>query len=342
MNIAIGIITRNRPQLLEDALDSLAQLEVPEHGSLQYIVVENNSHLGMREVVRKSPLDPAKTHLELEPRLGIPFARNKVLSIAARIECDFLAFIDDDEQARPNWISELVKRQQATGADLVCGPAREQMDLTDASYLQRVVAHGITRINEREYRKIQRKNSGGTPLTAKQLIRAGDWCAAANQAANADPGALPYLLGTCNWMCRMAFIQKASLQFQESLGFGGGEDWLFGQHLRAAGGRATVAPNAIVDATVTPDRLTIRYQFHCWRERTKEHYYLKNRRRQGIARSLATSFIWFVSGLGYASRIPFGDSRAFVRSVRKFGKAVGRIEALLSHTSNLYRDTTGY
>ena len=314
MNIAIGIITRNRPQLLADALDSLAQLEVPEHGSLQYIVVENNGHLDMGEVVRRSPLDPAKIHLELEPQIGIPFARNKVLKIAARIKCDFLAFIDDDGQAHPNWISELVKRQQATGADLVCGSVRDQMDLTDANYLQRVVAHGITRINERKYQKMQRKISDGT------------W----------------HAFGTGNWMCRMAFIQKTSLRFQESLGFGGGEDWLFCQNLRAAGGLSTVAPNAIVYETVTPDRMTIRYQFNCWRERTIESYHLQNKRSRGIVRALATSLFWFVSGLGYAFRIPFGDSRSFVCSVRKLGKAVGRIEALLGHTSNLYRDTTGY
>ena len=314
MNIAIGITTRNRPRLLANALHSLAQLEVPEHSSLQYIVVENNGHLGMREVVRRSPLDPAKTHLELEPRIGIPFARNKVLKIAARVKCDFLAFIDDDEQAHPNWISELVKRQQATGADLVCGPVREQMDLTDASYLQRIIAHGITRINEREYQKMHRKISDGT------------W----------------HAFGTCNWMGRMALIRKTSLQFQESLGFGGGEDWLFYQNLRAAGGLSTAAPNAIVDATVTPDRMTIRYQFNCWRERAIECYHLKNKRSRGIVRSLATSLFQFVSGLGYAFRIPFGDSRAFVCSVRKLGKAIGRMEALLGHTSSLYRDTTGY
>ena len=313
MNIAIGIITRNRPRLLANVLDSLAQLEVPKHNSLQYIVVENNGHLSMREVVRKSPLDPAKTHLALEPRIGIPFARNKVLKIATRIKCDFLAFIDDDELAHPNWISELVKRQQATGADLVCGPVREQMDLTDASYLQRIIAHGITRINEREYQKMHRKISDGT------------W----------------HAFGTCNWMGRMALIRKTSLQFQESLGFGGGEDWLFYQNLRVAGGHSTAAPDAIVDSIVTPDRLTIRYQFNCWRERAKDHYHLKNKRSQGIVRSLATSLSWFASGLGYAFRIPFGDSRAFVRSARQFGKAVGRIEALLGHTSNLYRDTTG-
>ena len=313
MNIAIGVITRNRPRLLANALDSLARLEVPEHGSLQYIVVENHEHLSMREVVRKSPLDPAKIHLELEPRIGISFARNKVLKIAAKIKCNFLAFIDDDEQAHPNWISELVKMQQATDADLVCGPVREQMDLTDASYLQRVVASGITRINERKYRKMQRKISDGS------------W----------------YAFGTCNWMGRMAFIRKTSLQFQESLGFGGGEDQLFYQSLLAAGGNSTAAPNAIVDAIVTPDRLSIRYQFNCWRERAKDHYHLKNKWRKGIVRSLTTSFIWFVSGLGYALRIPFGDSRAFVRSVRQLGKATGRIEALLGHTSNLYRDTTG-
>ncbi len=313
MNIAIGVITRNRPQLLANVLDSLAQLEVPERGSLQYIVVENNSHLGMREVVRKSPLDPAKTYLELEPRIGIPFARNKVLKIAARIKCDFLAFIDDDEQAHPNWVSELVKTQQATDADLVCGPVQERMDLADASYLQRVVAHGITRINEREYQKMRRKISDGT------------W----------------HAFGTCNWMGRMTFIRKTSLQFEESLGFSGGEDWLFYQNLRAVGGRSTVAPNAIVDAVVTPDRLTIRYQFNSRRERAKDHYHLKDKRSQGIVRSLATSLSWFLSGLGYAFRIPFGNSRAFVCTVRKFGKAVGRIEAFLGHTSNLYRDTTG-
>lgn len=313
MKTAIAVITRNRPRLLANVLDSLAQLEVPEHGSLQYIVVENNDRLSMREVVRKSPLDPAKTRLELEPRIGIPFARNKALKIAARIKCDFLAFIDDDERAHLNWISELVKMQQATDADLVCGAIREQMDLTEANYLQRVVARGITHINERKYQKMQQRISDGT------------W----------------YAFATCNWMGRMAFIQQASLQFQESLGFGGGEDWLFYQNLQAAGGRATTAPKAIVDAIVTSDRLSIRYQFNCWRERTKDDYHLKNKQSHGIARSVATSFIWFMAGLVHVMLMPFHGSPAFVYAVRRFGKATGRIEAMSGRKSNLYKSVTG-
>jgi glycosyltransferase involved in cell wall biosynthesis len=53
---------------------------------------------------------------------GISAARNAILDEARRRRVDFLAMIDDDEEADPDWLRELLKMQQNAHADVVGGP----------------------------------------------------------------------------------------------------------------------------------------------------------------------------------------------------------------------------
>jgi succinoglycan biosynthesis protein ExoM len=56
-----------------------------------------------------------------EPRRGISMARNAILEAALDLSADWVAFIDDDETAAPNWLAELMAAAKRYNADVVQG-----------------------------------------------------------------------------------------------------------------------------------------------------------------------------------------------------------------------------
>jgi succinoglycan biosynthesis protein ExoM len=67
------------------------------------------------------PRLPCTLGLVEEGRRGIPFARNRGLAAALADGADLVAFVDDDDRPRPDWLRRLVARQATNGADIVFG-----------------------------------------------------------------------------------------------------------------------------------------------------------------------------------------------------------------------------
>jgi succinoglycan biosynthesis protein ExoM len=111
--VTIGVCTSGRPLMLEACLRSLAAQQLP-HGVLAQIVVVHNGSERSREasqvafdlVAVTSPIPAAFYHI---PSRGIALARNIVLSKAQAGR--WVAFIDDDEIADPEWLAELMAPQ---------------------------------------------------------------------------------------------------------------------------------------------------------------------------------------------------------------------------------------
>jgi succinoglycan biosynthesis protein ExoM len=131
--IDIGICTYRRPEL-EETLQSLFKLHVPEGTAVRLIVADNDavpSAKGLVERLREeSPFPIAYVHC---PKSNISIARNACL---AACEADYLAFIDDDETAEPGWLSALLNRAVQTGADAVLGPVRAVYSATTAGWMR--------------------------------------------------------------------------------------------------------------------------------------------------------------------------------------------------------------
>lgn len=120
--IFIGICTYNRPQMLEVCLQSLIGQECPESAELMFCVADNNSNneYNIKAVVDKTLSDHNYKYILVEKQ-GISFARNAIVECAIQYSADFIAFIDDDEYARNNWIVSLYKKIKSSGADVVQG-----------------------------------------------------------------------------------------------------------------------------------------------------------------------------------------------------------------------------
>ncbi len=107
--VIVGVCTCGRPQMLAECLDSLGeQLTLPDI-TIEIVVVDNQALPVARGIVdafrRRSPFP---VHFIHEPRRGIATARNRVLDHATERCAQWVAFIDDDEIAEPDWVSNLM------------------------------------------------------------------------------------------------------------------------------------------------------------------------------------------------------------------------------------------
>jgi len=107
--IVIGVCSYARPIMLARCLESLAKQTHPAGFSLSIVVVDNEPLENNRELVEDfASRCPVPVRYRHEPRRGIAFARNAVLDDAIAVETDWIAMLDDDETAAPDWIENLM------------------------------------------------------------------------------------------------------------------------------------------------------------------------------------------------------------------------------------------
>src|SRR5262245_9854946 len=126
--VAICIASYRRPQGLHALLGALdAQRFEGARPEIVLIVADNDATCSARGIC-----EDARRWLSLplryvvEPRKGIPFARNATVREAG--DADWLAFVDDAGIPDPHWLAPLLRVQGETGADVVTGPVRTRFE----------------------------------------------------------------------------------------------------------------------------------------------------------------------------------------------------------------------
>lgn len=117
MTAAVSIIipTFRRPKrALEAARSALAQ----DMAVTFEVVLVDNDPDGSALPALRALKDPRIVVVH-EPRVGVANARNAGLRVA---QGDVIAFLDDDQAAPPEWLSELMRVQRAARVDVVFGP----------------------------------------------------------------------------------------------------------------------------------------------------------------------------------------------------------------------------
>lgn len=123
VKVVVGAITRRRLDGLQKLFESYAAMKRPEGASLMFMLCENDDSTQIEEVVadfREAVSEPV--HVMLEPRKGIPLARNRVLAAALEAGADYLTFVDDDEVVTEDWLVDLLQAAQQRELDLAGGP----------------------------------------------------------------------------------------------------------------------------------------------------------------------------------------------------------------------------
>ena len=120
--VAVLIPTLRRPESLDRTLRSLSLQTGRETLIDQVVVVDNSPEASARAVAQAWSASLPITFVH-EPNPGVATARNAGLAV---VSAPYVAFIDDDEEAPPHWLSALLATHKALDADVTFGPWRGQ------------------------------------------------------------------------------------------------------------------------------------------------------------------------------------------------------------------------
>lgn len=312
MSIVVAVLTFRRPDLLADFLAAYARIDLPDRCDVTLLVVDNDASGSGRETFDAWRDRIPDARYVVEPRLGIPVARNRALREAMTIDADALCFIDDDEVPETEWLVRLVEAWQQSGAQLVGGPVGVAPPPDDATPWQRLMNASLAARADRKFR-----------LTA--------WAAAHGGR---------YTIVTNNWLCDIRWLQSKELRFDENLLMTGGSDTAFCRAAVAAGCRKAWAANAVVHETIPADRLTARYQLHRGASQSITHFRMKHDRVTPAVAMLTLAMAAARALLGVMLlAIPVYGVGSLAIAIRSIGWAAGRIQAIRGLQSTLYVPT---
>lgn len=186
--VSIVVPTLNRPQSLRRALASARAQQGLGGATVEIVVIDNSREESARSVVDAFAQEGWPLRYVSEPRPGVANARNAGIAAARG---DWIAFLDDDEEAPSDWLARLLATARATGADAVFGPVEAR-------------AEGATPIGEL------------APYFSRRIDR----------PEGAEITDLAAYLGTNNSMFRKARCLVGATPFETSLNETGGEDSL--------------------------------------------------------------------------------------------------------------------
>lgn len=300
-------------------LASFTRMSRPDDLTVIFVFAENAQHVSVEKTVADlQNRTGCPCEILAEPRLGIPFARNRVLDRALMLGADYLAFVDDDETVEPGWLDALWRGFKNSGYQLATGPVRPVYDCPQQlGPLEKRLLQGVQGWEERTRCKNLRN------MARNETFRFG--------------------AATSNWICDLSFLRKTGLRFDESIGLGGGSDTAFWRDQLALGGRNCWIDDALVCEDVPRSRLTVRYQFRRGRDQAIAEW---TRRKKGggvrmwlrsmplMTRCMFVGFVRVCVGL-----VLPGPNLVF--GLRDLGKAVGRAKAINGGVSQHYSKVHG-
>jgi succinoglycan biosynthesis protein ExoM len=123
-DVAICVTTCFRPDGLRRLLESLVVQQFVKNTppNIRIVIVDNDAKGSAQKVCKNFIVqNNVKLEYDIEAIRGIPIARNHAINMVKH-KVDFIALLDDDEVAAPNWLDELMAAQHQFSADILTGP----------------------------------------------------------------------------------------------------------------------------------------------------------------------------------------------------------------------------
>ena len=218
--VTVCIATYRRlPRLALLLQDLQAQQRVPD----EVVIIDNDAAASAQPVVEAARARglPFSLVYRVQPEKNISITRNWTFDHASS---DWLACIDDDERAPPEWIAGLLSAARRYDASIVLAPVIPVV-----------------------------------PDDAPDWIRAGDFYSFPRMASGGEVP--PNRLRFGNLLLRAAAVRATSVRFDPALGLTGGEDCDLLIRLRNQGLRIVWCDEAIVREPVEASRLQLGWLF---------------------------------------------------------------------------------
>ena len=132
-HVCICLATFRRNERLRAVLDDLAlQSRLPE----QIVVVDNDPSGSARVVIEayRATGVPIPVIYDVQPEPNIARTRNRTFELASG---EWMAFIDDDERAPPEWLQNLLNAAERFQADGVLAPVEPQVPDSAPAWIRR-------------------------------------------------------------------------------------------------------------------------------------------------------------------------------------------------------------
>ena len=305
--VAVCVITYKRPVGLRRLLEGLHALTFRGTAPAVRCIVVDNDPEGSARAVVEAVQTGFRWGLEfvLEPARGIPFARNAALRQALP-DAEWIAFIDDDEEPRPDWLDELLRVAHEHAADVVAGRVDPRFESPAPDW---VVRGGFF---------TRRSHSTGGRL---------------DRAA------------TNNVVFRADILKSLDPWFDERRALTGGTDTHFFRRAHRAGSRIVWANEAVVTEVVPDSRVNAgwirRRGFRCGAGATRTELDLFGR-GGGAALALAAGAFFLLRGSLFALPAAWVRGRAgWVKHVYFVYYGAGRLCGLVGGAYEEYRTVHG-
>lgn len=287
VSVCLGTFRRNEKlRLLLD--DLVAQQRLPD----EVVVVDNTATGDARHVVERRVLDgaPFPIRYAIQPERNIALTRNRSVALASG---EWIAFVDDDERASPDWLARLLDAAENYQADGVLGPVLPVLPAQAPGWIGRGRFYDWPRM------------PSGTPVPRNRM-RFG------------------------NVLLRGSLLRSHSEPFDPSCGLTGGEDGDLLARLAQEGARIAWCDEATVQEPVEDSRLSLRWLMlralrggqDFSRHTLAGRYGAATRVR--VALLLLRSFVQMLAAGGLAAMsLPFGRHRAAhwaIKVAANFGK----------------------
>ena len=300
--VSVCIATKGRSAGLTRLLSELGRLVFDDIDApvVGIIVVDNRPESATPLRVDYAGVNcPWRIRWLREPRIGIPFARNRALrEVGSRVR--YVAFIDDDEYPHRLWLQELIKVQRRCDADVVAGPVLPQFPEPVAEWVR------TGRFFERERYQ-----------TGAHLRRAA----------------------TNNALLLWPALRSRGIWFDERLATSGGSDHLYFRVAHNSGVRIVWADEAVVYETVSPARANTRWLVRrAYRIGNTSGLVdrIAPASRMGLLLRAIKAGVWVVRGL---VRVPLGlalGRASLVLALQDIARGAGNITGLCGRPKREY------
>jgi glycosyltransferase involved in cell wall biosynthesis len=310
MKIVIGVPTYRRPKMLQQALASIAKLNIPADYlgapvEVTVVIVDNDPERSARETVAQfSTCSSLPVLYATSAKRGLASARNVLIEQALLSSADFCAWFDDDEMVRPDWLKELLTVQQRFGADVVAGRVNSLLP-SDA------------------------------PLWVRPLYR----------SKPRTTGAALKFVATGNVLFSTRLIQDWGLRFDQAFDLTGGEDVAFFAQAAEHGARMIWAADAWVDEHVHIERMTRRSVYLRHFGKAAAHTAMLKSREgtvRAVTRILLKGIGRVLSAILISPLLLIRPERTTAKFLIHAGTGIGSLAGIFGISHKRYQSTQGH